>query len=62
MENMHDVPYVLPSGVGPETTAEKSSECYELRRSMTPDLTLGVQILAGCYKEAIAVALAAGKY
>ena len=62
VENMHDVPYVLPSSVGPETTAAMSSVCYELRRSMPLDLPIGVQILAGCNKEAMAVALAAGKY
>ena len=59
LENMHDIPYVTKSAVGPEVTASMSVICSEVRREC-PDLPIGVQVLAGCNTQALAVALAAG--
>jgi membrane complex biogenesis BtpA family protein len=56
IENMHDVPY-LNRSVGPEITSTMTHIATELR-SMT-ELPLGIQILAGANREALAVALAA---
>ncbi len=57
IENMHDRPY-LKSAVGPETVAAMAVVGYEVRRAVS--LPLGVQVLAGANREAIAVALACG--
>ncbi len=56
IENMHDVPY-LNRSVGPEVTAVMSVVASELRN--LTDLPLGIQILAGANKEALAAAKAA---
>lgn len=56
LENMHDVPY-LNRKVGPEVTAAMSRLAFEVRR--VTKLPLGLQILAGANKEALAVAKAA---
>lgn len=57
IENMHDVPY-LRRKVGPEIVASMSLLTRAIRE--TVDLPVGVQILAGANREALAVALAAG--
>ncbi len=57
IENMHDRPY-LKSGVGPEVTAAMTAIGYEIKRHT--GLPLGVQVLAGANREAIAVAHACG--
>jgi len=57
IENMHDTPY-LNRNVGPEITACMSVLAYELCRKF--DIDLGVQILAGANKDAMAVALSSG--
>lgn len=56
LENMHDVPY-LNRSVGPEVVAAMTAVCCAVREVVT--LPLGVQILAGANREAIAVAHAA---
>lgn len=56
IENMHDRPY-LNRNVGPEVVAAMTALAYELRNVFT--VPLGVQILAGANKDALAVALAA---
>lgn len=56
IENMHDVPY-LNRAVGPEIVAAMTVVAAELRSVV--DLPLGIQILAGANKEALAVAKAA---
>jgi predicted TIM-barrel enzyme len=53
IENMHDRPY-LKGGVGPEITAAMTAIGYEVRRQT--GLVLGVQVLAGANREALAVA------
>ncbi len=58
IENMHDVPYLRRSSVGPEITACMATIATALRQQY-PDLTLGIQILAGANQQALAVALAA---
>lgn len=57
IENMHDVPY-LNRNVGPEVTTLMSLILYEIKREI--NLPLGIQILAGANKEAIASAHSAG--
>lgn len=55
IENMHDRPY-LPGAVGPETVAAMTAVGREVRQTIP--LPLGVQVLAGANREALAVALA----
>lgn len=57
IENMHDRPY-LNAAVGPETVAAMAVVGREVRGTVS--LPLGVQVLAGANREAIAVALACG--
>jgi len=57
IENMHDVPY-LKKNVGPEIVACMTTIAVEFRKRI--HLPIGIQILAGANKEALAVALAAG--
>ena len=57
IENMHDRPY-LNRTVGPEITAALTAIGREVRREVS--LPLGVQVLAGANREALAVALACG--
>ncbi|MFA6599277.1 MAG: BtpA/SgcQ family protein [Ignavibacteriaceae bacterium] len=57
IENMHDVPY-LNRNVGPEITTLMSIILYEIKKKV--GLPLGIQILAGANKEAIASAYSAG--
>lgn len=57
LENMHDRPY-LKRGVGPEIVAAMTALARELRREVP--LPLGVQVLAGANREALAVAHASG--
>lgn len=57
IENMHDRPY-LNRFVGPEIVSAMTAIAVELRRNT--ELPLGIQILAGANKAALAVALAAG--
>jgi len=56
VENMHDVPY-LCRRVGPEITAAMTAVLCAVREAV--DCPLGVQILAGANREALAAALAA---
>ncbi|WP_282016267.1 BtpA/SgcQ family protein [Marinifilum flexuosum] len=56
IENMHDVPY-LKGAVGPEITASMAVVAKAIREAV--NLPLGIQILAGANKEALAVAKAA---
>lgn len=56
VENMHDVPYVK-GAVGPEITASMAVIARELQYEV--DLPLGIQVLAGANREAVAAALAA---
>jgi len=57
VENMHDVPY-LKRDVGPEIVAAMTSVTDAVRQAV--DCPLGVQILAGANRQALAVALTAG--
>lgn len=57
IENMHDRPY-LKRTVGPEITAALTAIGREVRREVP--LPLGVQVLAGANREALAVAHACG--
>jgi uncharacterized protein len=57
LENMHDLPYLQGDQVGPETVAAMSVLALEVRRSSK--LPLGIQILAGANRQALAVALSA---
>ena len=55
VENMHDRPY-LNRGVGPEIVAAMSAIQMAVREQVGPDLPLGIQILAGANREALAAA------
>jgi membrane complex biogenesis BtpA family protein len=57
VENMHDRPY-LKRGVGPEVVAAMTVVARQVRAAVP--LPLGVQVLAGANREAIAVAHASG--
>jgi len=57
LENMHDRPY-LKGGVGPEITAAMTAIARDVKRET--GLPLGIQILAGANREALAVAHASG--
>lgn len=57
IENMHDRPYVW-GGHGPEVAACMTRVGLEVRR--VTEKPLGVQVLAGGHREALAVALAVG--
>lgn len=57
VENMHDRPY-LNRQAGPEIIASLARVCTEIRK--TTELPLGLQVLAGANKEAIAIAFACG--
>jgi uncharacterized protein len=57
LENMHDRPY-LRGRVGPEITATMTAVGREVKRAT--GLPLGVQVLAGANREALAVAHACG--
>jgi len=59
LENMHDRPY-LKGAVGPEITAAMTAVACRVREAVGPDFPIGIQILAGANREALAVALAAG--
>jgi uncharacterized protein len=56
LENMHDVPYLLRN-VGPEITAAMTAAASAVRQAV--EVPLGIQILAGANKEALAAAQAA---
>lgn len=57
IENMHDIPY-LKREVGPEVTSVMSIIAHEIK--VKTGLPIGIQILAGANKEALAAAHAAG--
>ncbi|XP_013413298.1 uncharacterized protein F13E9.13, mitochondrial [Lingula anatina] len=59
VENMHDVPYVHSTGVGHEITASMSVVCSHVKE-VCGSMPVGVQVLAGANKQAIAVALSSG--
>lgn len=58
LENTHDRPYLKGSAVGPEIVAALSIVAAEIRRAAP--LPLGIQVLAGANRAALAVAHAAG--
>lgn len=57
VENMHDRPY-LKRTVGPEIVATVTAVVREIRRET--EMPVGIQILAGANREALAAALASG--
>lgn len=57
IENMHDRPY-LNKSVGPEIVSAMTAVACAIKKEVS--LPLGIQILAGANKEALAVALVAG--
>jgi membrane complex biogenesis BtpA family protein len=54
IENMHDVPYMNRSA-GPEVVATMACAAWELRRAF-PSVPIGLQVLAGCNRESLAIA------
>lgn len=59
IENMHDTPY-LKREVGPEIVASMTAVGVKVRDAIGSDAALGVQILAGANRAALAVAHAIG--
>ena len=57
VENMHDLPYV--QNVGPEILTSMTAACSQVRKVFPVDKPIGVQVLAGANKGALAVALGA---
>lgn len=57
LENMHDVPY-LKKNIGPEIVATMARVANEVCKAV--NLPIGIQILAGANREAIAVAHSCG--
>ncbi len=64
IENMHDAPYVHAGvdgrGHGPEIVSAMTRCALEVRAAVGDAMPLGIQILSGGNREAIAVALACG--
>lgn len=58
IENMHDAPYVH-GAQGPEIVAAMTRVGIAVRQAV-PDVSLGVQVLSGGAKEALAIALSIG--
>ena len=54
IENMHDVPYMNRSA-GPEIVATMACAAWELRKAF-PSVPIGLQVLAGCNRESMAIA------
>jgi uncharacterized protein len=54
VENMHDVPY-LKNNVGPEIISSMTAVAIEVKKILG-DIPVGIQILSGANKEALAVA------
>ncbi|XP_071958288.1 uncharacterized protein F13E9.13, mitochondrial-like [Antedon mediterranea] len=59
IENMHDLPYMHSNEVSHEITASMTTTCYQIRKDC-PDIPLGIQVLSGANKQALAIALATG--
>ena len=57
LENMHDLPY-LNGTAGPEIVASMTAAALAIKEET--DLELGIQVLAGANRQALAVALAGG--
>lgn len=57
---MHDIPYIQEGESGPELTSVMTAVCLGVKRAI-PHIPVGVQILAGHNKSALAVAVAASK-
>lgn len=61
IENIHDLPWQMGENVGPETVAAMSVICNKIK-DICPNIPVGVQVLAGANKQALAIAKAAGIY
>lgn len=57
IENMHDVPY-LKQNIGPEIVSIMAIVAYELKRKIS--IPIGIQVLAGANKQALAIAYCSG--
>ena len=60
IENMHDIPWKSSSSIGPDTVSAMSVVCAAVRREV-PHLPIGVQVLCGGNREALAIAKSTGK-
>jgi len=57
LENMHDAPYLMRD-VGPEIVSAMTAAAVAVRAAV--DLPVGIQVLAGANRQAVAIAHAAG--
>ena len=60
IENMHDIPYMHTSCVGPEVTSVMTAAAVRVRAIFDTG-PVGIQVLAGANQQALAVALATGR-
>jgi len=60
IENMHDVPYVKSSLIGPEIVSAMTRICSDVKRNLPSDVPCGLQVLAGGNNEAMAIAHSTG--
>ncbi|KAK9885959.1 hypothetical protein WA026_013835 [Henosepilachna vigintioctopunctata] len=58
IENMHDIPYIQSRDFQPDTVACLARICTEVKKITPPNFPIGLQVLAGGNKEAIAIAKA----
>ena len=56
VENMNDTPYLKSKMLGPEVTATMTAVSSVVRSIFPKEKPIGIQILAGCNCEALAVA------
>jgi membrane complex biogenesis BtpA family protein len=60
IENMHDIPYVKSTKFGPEVVASMTSAALEVKKLCRANIPVGIQVLAGGGKEAVAIAKSVG--
>jgi len=60
IENMHDIPYVKSSMIGPEIVSTMTRICCDIKRNLSSDIPCGLQVLAGGNNEAMAIAHSTG--
>ena len=59
VENMHDVPWLRPEQLGPETVSAMTAVCSAVRRIQS-EFPVGVQILSSGNRAALAIAKIVG--
>uniref|UniRef100_A0A0N4Z616 BtpA family membrane complex biogenesis protein n=1 Tax=Parastrongyloides trichosuri TaxID=131310 RepID=A0A0N4Z616_PARTI len=63
LENMNDIPYLHSTSIGPEVTSMMTAcamKTVNVLSNERDNFLLGIQVLAGCNKEALSIAFATG--